>query len=160
MCERSGQLEEPLETTSAAAEYSTQRCDDLISGSFAPAIGQSVFNPRTHPTAGQQPPRLQRAQILAGSRTRELHLPSDARDTLSGVPREQSQDLKALTVRDDATSAPKSRLEKRRGATIHTLQTLFLSPIRHSLQTLNLCASPDDSAVMSFRASPCHYCIF
>ena len=114
-------------TTSAAAEYSTQRCDNLISGTCAPAVGQPVFNPRTYPVTGQQPPRLQGAQVLAGSRTRELHLPSDARDILSRVPGEQSQDLKSLTVGDDATSAPKSRLGKRRDATIHTLQTLFLS---------------------------------
>ena len=55
------------------------------------------------------------------SRKRELHVPSHARDSLSGFPGEQSQDSKAFAIGENAASAPKRRLGQKRGAQVHSL---------------------------------------
>jgi hypothetical protein len=72
-----------------------------------------VFDTESGPPARQQPPCFQRAQVLAGGRKRQLHLPGDAGDRLARLTNQQSEHLQALPVSEDTAGAPERWLASR-----------------------------------------------
>jgi hypothetical protein len=91
------------------------QCDEDLPGStFSRGRRGPVFHAEAHPPASQQPPRFQRAQVLAGGWKRQPHMPGHAGDRLARLPNQQSEYLQALAVSQDTAGAPKRRLTRGR----------------------------------------------
>jgi hypothetical protein len=90
-----------------------QSSSDRPTATFSRHSHWPVFDPESDPPARQQPPCFQRAQVLAGGRKRQPHLPGDAGDRLPRLANQHSQHLQALPVSQDTAGAPERWLTNR-----------------------------------------------
>ncbi len=115
-----GKCEERFSRLGSATKREPKGCENLAASASGTGGRWTVFDPKPHPPAGQQPARFQCAQVLTGGRHRQLHLPRQRRDRLTGLPDQPSQDLEAFTVCQDTAGAPKRGLNSRRHGQRHT----------------------------------------
>jgi hypothetical protein len=113
MGEGSRQFEECIKGLLPRPHKFPQRSSDRPTATFSRHGHWPVFNPESHPLARQQPPCFQRAQVLAGGRKRQPHLPGDAGDRLPRLANQQSEHLQALPVSQDPAGAPERWLTSR-----------------------------------------------
>jgi len=113
MSERRGHSEKRFDWLCFSPKHEPQRGDDLPGGIVSRGARRTVFHPTANPSAGQQPARLQRPQILAGSGQRQLQVLGRSGDGLTWSPDRQSEDLQAFAVSENAAGAPKGRLMRR-----------------------------------------------
>jgi hypothetical protein len=126
MREGRGQFEDRFDRLRSPPEDQAQCVDNFPGSTFACVRRGPVFHAAANASASEQPARFQSAQVLTGSRHRQVHALGDSGHGLVRLPNQKSECLQAFAVGHNAAGAPKRRLSRRRpgGSHVHTLQSM------------------------------------